>query len=108
MSKTVVDVGKDFSRYPAGRFAEDGPYSGERFREEYLIPGLKLGKNIEVLLDDTAGYGSSFLEEAFGGLLRRGISESDVTKLLTLTTEDSALRLEIFGYIKDEARRRSG
>lgn len=64
----------DFARSPGGRYASDGPYSGELFRDQVLVP--ELAKAIEakdvlvVELDGTSGYGSSFLEEAFGGLVR--------------------------------------
>lgn len=68
-----IKVVEDFSPSPGGRFKKDGPYSGEQFREEVLKPAL--GKNEEILidLDGAFGYPSSFLEEAFGGLVRNGI-----------------------------------
>jgi len=106
MKVNIVDIGKDYSRYPAGRFAGDGPFSGERFREEVLLPCLRRGEMLQVCLDNTAGYGSSFLEEAFGGLIRQGIPQADVNRLLSFVTEDSALEAEINGYIDDEAQRR--
>lgn len=108
MSTRCFDVGKSYSRYPAGRFSEDGPFSGQRFREEVLLPALRQGSTIEVVLDNTAGYGSSFLEEAFGGLVRAGIGADAIFKLLILTTEDDGLRDEILSYIDDELARRRG
>lgn len=108
MSTVRIDVGKSYSRYPAGRFADDGPYSGEKFREELLLPPLRRGSRVEVVLDNTAGYGSSFLEEAFGGLLRAGIAATDVSELLVLITDDEGLRDEVLGYIDDEAKRGRG
>ena len=65
-----IDISKDFSDVPAGRYIKDGPYSGEKFRTEHLLPPLQKGEKVEVLLDGVEGYGSSFLEEAFGGLVR--------------------------------------
>ncbi|MCF1450158.1 DUF4325 domain-containing protein [Agrobacterium vitis] len=66
----------DFSHYPAGRDDDDGPYNGAKFRDAVLIPALrqalKNGEKVVVFLDDVKSYGSSFLEEAFGGLLRVG------------------------------------
>lgn len=106
MNFVEIDIGKDFSRYPAGRFAADGPYSGERFRNDFLLPKLRSGVSIKLRLDNTAGYGSSFLEEAFGGLIRGGVSRSDALGLISFITEDFALEEEIIGYINDEANRR--
>lgn len=105
MSIIYIDIGKDFTRYPAGRRSEDGPFSGERFREEKLLPQFQEGVSVEVLLDGTAGYGSSFLEEAFGGLIRRGISPELVRRSLKLVTEDPALSEEIWSYINDQIKR---
>jgi hypothetical protein len=107
--KTVsIDIGKKFSRYPAGRFVDDGPFSGERFRDEFLVPPLRREETVEVLMDSTAGYGSSFLEEAFGGLIRVGISPRIVKAHLLIRTEDAGLETEIAGYIADEIARRGG
>ncbi|MBS0340421.1 MAG: STAS-like domain-containing protein [Proteobacteria bacterium] len=65
----VLNVASDFSRSPSGRYVSDGPYSGERFREELLFPALQ-ADHVEVVLDGVLTLGSSFLEEAFGGLVR--------------------------------------
>ena len=108
MSAIRIDVGKSYSRYPAGRFASDGPYSGETFREQVLLPHLRRRAHIEVVLDNTAGYGSSFLEEAFGGLVRAGIAKRDLSELLVLITDDEGLKEEILGYMDDEYRRSHG
>lgn len=100
-SDVVINVGRQFSRFPAGRFRADGPWSGERFRDEVLAPALKGGTRVIVELDDTLGYGSSFLEEAFGGLVRTGvISSEELTRRIELSTEDESLRLEILNYVE--------
>lgn len=79
MSETnVIYVAKDFYPRPSGRYAKDGMYTGETFREQFLVPRLKKilnGSSTEKLLTvDFTGVtmaGSSFLEEAFGGLVRK-------------------------------------
>ena len=78
----IIDIGKDFSRYPAGRYTSDGPFRGESFRSKFLVPALNNNHKIIVLLDDTAGYGSSFLEEAFGGLVRLGYSAQQINSII--------------------------
>jgi len=101
----IVDIGKDFSRYPAGRFQADGPYSGEVFRKKYLVPALDRGEHIVIALDSTAGYGSSFLEEAFGGLIRLGYNAERVLGSFEFRTKDPSLQNEILEYIRDAAKR---
>jgi len=69
---TTINIAQDFSDTPLGRYhPNDGLFSGERFREEFLLPALQEGK-VEVILDGTEGFGSSFLDEAFGGIVRDG------------------------------------
>lgn len=95
-----INIAKDFTRYPAGRFRTDGPYSGERFREDLLVPALKATDIIEVELDGVAGYGSSFLDEAFGGLIRAHVlSSDDVHKRIKLHASDESLVNEILSYM---------
>jgi hypothetical protein len=67
----IVDVGADFSLTPGGRFADEGEFSGEEFRTTKLEPLLDAGFSIVVDLDQPMGFTTSFLEEAFGGLVRR-------------------------------------
>jgi hypothetical protein len=72
--QTTIDIARDFSPVPAGRHAVDGDYSGEHFRRLVLRPALDQYAIVEVILDNTEGFSSSFLEEAFGGLVRDGLS----------------------------------
>lgn len=99
----------DFSEFPGPRYERLGPNSGERFREEVLLPALRTAPIVDVaiVLDGTAGYGSSFLEEAFGGLIRRGITLETALKLCDdiISSEDESLKDEIRMYIKEAAER---
>lgn len=90
-----ISIAEDFSKYPAGRFPEDGPYNGTAFREEVLAPRLNElseTERLEVTLDGVAGVGSSFLEESFGGLVRSGISKQLLLERLIVSADDDALR----------------
>lgn len=81
----MIEVAKVFSPFPAGRFYSDGPFSGQRFREEVLVPVLQKGEPVTVSLAGVRGCGSSFLEEAFGGLIRLGyFTRQDLAKRLTI------------------------
>jgi hypothetical protein len=75
-----VSIARDFSSTPGGRFNRDGPFSGEAFRTRYLEPAIDAGETIEIDLDHVAGLPSSFLEEAFGGLLRTRAGLSAVVR----------------------------
>jgi hypothetical protein len=104
MEPKVINIERDFSRYPAGRFKTDGPYSGERFREEVLIPALK-GREGKVIVefDGARGLGSSFLEEAFGGLIRSGFSTAELRDRLDMRSKDKSLTEEVLSYIQKQA-----
>ena len=94
-----LSVANDFSRFPAGRYVTDGPYPGQSFRDNHLVPALRKGP-VTVLLDDTFGYGSSFLEEAFGGLVRvSGFAAAELHNILTIQSSDDSLRIEVWSYI---------
>jgi hypothetical protein len=77
----TINIGKDFSSHPIGRYRSDGDGSGEVFREDYLLPvlsGLVKDEKIEIILDDGVdGYGSSFLVEAFAGVVKVGAMKSE-------------------------------
>ena len=95
-----IHIAKEFSRAPAGRYLDDGPRSGQAFRKDLLVPALKKADKVVIYLDDVEGYGSSFLEEAFGGLVRvEGFTSEELHRSLTLRTIDDAWNQEIWGYI---------
>lgn len=102
--KRRIDIAGQFSRHPAGRFESDGPNSGERFREQVLVPILENEDRAEIILDGTRGYGSSFLEEAFGGLVRKGYTVSRIKNTFELVAhDDPSLVDEIISYIDEAA-----
>ena len=74
MAHNTINLARDFTKFPGGRFRSDGPFSGEEFREDYLLPALQNYENVTVILDGVAGLPSSFQEEAFGGLVPTGSS----------------------------------
>lgn len=101
-----INVARDFTRFPSGRYRPHGNTSGQAFREDLLEGPLRLGEQVEVELDGTVGYGSSFLEECFGGLVRAlGVPAKELLARLTITTADPALRDEIVDYIEEASKR---
>jgi hypothetical protein len=103
-----IRIASDYSETPAGRYKSDGPDSGERFRDEFLIPAFQGDDLVEVDLDGTLGYGSSFLEEAFGGLVRNGVvSAKDLKRRLKIKSERKFYADRVWGYIEAAARQRA-
>jgi STAS-like domain of unknown function (DUF4325) len=101
MTSKQINIPQDYTRFPAGRFVSDGGFSGERFRDELLVPALRSADVVEVHLDGTLGYGSSFLEEAFGGLVRvAGFNPNELLRRLILVSNDETLIAEIRQYLR--------
>ncbi|CAM3539984.1 DUF4325 domain-containing protein [Deinococcus saxicola] len=99
---TQISLAKDFSVFPAGRFRKNAKHSGEAFRDDFLYPALLNADNVEVVLNGTRGFNPSFLEEAFGGLIReKGMIKADLDNRLILTCEDRSIVIEINRYISN-------
>lgn len=90
----IIDVAKEFHVYPWGR------EQGERFRREILYPKLMEAVNVGntplvVDINGCRSLGSSFLEEAFGGLIRVNGMKKDAVKA-NLKIKKSPPALDIF------------
>lgn len=70
VEKSYITLYKDFSPSPVGRYRSDSQFSGEVFREDYLVPSLKKFDKITINLNGLDGIGPSFWDEAFGGIIR--------------------------------------
>jgi hypothetical protein len=113
MSDIVISIPHDYSPSPAGRTSRDGPFNGERFRDNVLVPALRRAESenaiVIVYFDNADSYSSSFLEEVFGGLVRKNIFPKEyISKRLQLRTKDpvfAAYVADAESYIKDEMRR---
>jgi hypothetical protein len=107
----TISVAKDYSPFVLGRYESDSDYNGTGFRDRHLMPALKkLVKNdldsLVVDLDGTFGCDPSFLEEAFGGMVRE-LNKLDIdfndlwNTRVTIKGSNSAEAFAIDGYIKD-------
>lgn len=106
MDNVILFV-KDFSKIPGSRYRAEGikSHSGQEFREVYLEPEFKKvvesdGKLI-VNLDGTLGYGTSWLEETFGGLARIYGKNIVFKKIELISHEEPYLIDDINHYIQD-------
>ena len=95
----------DFSKTPYGRYEVDGKANASAFRDKVLAPAFKDPEidRVNVYLDtveDGYEYGSSFLEEAFVGLVRKCDIDADIVrKKLNLITVHYDYVLEVNEYL---------
>lgn len=102
MERKIINIARDFSRYPYGRSRKYSHTSGEKFRDEVLLPAFHKFEEITVELDGVEGYGSSFLDEAFAGLIRTSNLDKSIVlqKLRFVSKDDPSLIKEIMSYIE--------
>lgn len=107
MEQIKLIIAKEFSTAPGPRYNVEGDWSGEKFRKGVLLPKLLAaineGKIVYIDLDGTAGYGTSFLEEAFGGLIREEHLEiATIKKHIEIkSNEEPYLIDDITSYLED-------
>lgn len=97
---------KDFAQNLGPRYREINgmktDFSGEEYREDYLIPMLKDKNNKYILdIDNTQGS-SSFWEEAFGGAVRAGYSPAFINDHIEIISTDKELLKDIQKYMERE------
>lgn len=107
MNTKSIALAADFSPSPAGRFTEDGPFPGAVFRDSLLLPAIKSSDKVIVDMMGTELAGSSFLEEAFGGLIRAGLTEKMLKEKLQIQSPRDSDPVRIWRYIHEAALRSS-
>jgi hypothetical protein len=107
MDAVTFKIARDFSPTPGPRYIHEGINSGELLRTSKFFDlfsnAIKENKKVIIDLDGTAGYGTSFLEEIFGGLIReQHLDYNEIIKRLTIiSTEEPYLKDDIFHYLSD-------
>ena len=104
-----LKVSKEFTDLPGGRYESQGPFSGEEFRRDYLIPYYDLSvfnkEKLVVDLDGGYGYGCGFIEESFGGMVRYGYSAKELLKNIEyISNDEPGLPDKIRNYIKEAGK----
>jgi len=104
MQPLRLSIARDFSRTPGPRHESEGEFSGELFYKGHLHPSFCRAREgrqkLEVDLDGTAGFASSFLEETFGGLAR-DFGAAAVRDTVTIKSlEEPYLVEEIWGFVE--------
>jgi len=89
MEELVINVAKEFTEFPWARYKEDWDFSWEEFFEKFL-DNTENYKKIEIILDGTYWYPSSFLSEAFNRFYKK-YGENWWEKLVFISEEDPSL-----------------
>ncbi len=107
MNNVTYSIAKEYSREPGPRYTWQGTFSGEHFRETVLLTLFDGIVDNDALLtidlDRTAGFGPSFLEEAFGGLVRLRGYDKVRRHLGFVSREEPHLIGEVNEYMTDAA-----
>jgi hypothetical protein len=94
----------DFTETPGSRKISEGPFSGEEYRVSVVEPAFleaeKNNKKLVVNLDGPLGYGTSFLEEVFGGLARQYGVEKVLSRVDFISEEEPYLIEDIKKYVR--------
>ena len=102
----VLNIASQFSQVLGPRFREEGDFSGQQFREEWLTPKFLEDCRSEdrffIDLDGGRGYATAFLEQAVGGFARKFGSKVVLDVLICKTDEEPYLESDTKRYI-DEA-----
>jgi hypothetical protein len=99
MKKNSIKISKH-GRYFGGRYKSDGPYSGEAVRDEVFAPALENETAVSIDLSGTY-IAASWLEEAFGGLVRyRGYTVRELRARLDILADQPVTVQQIWNYIE--------
>lgn len=105
MSNITINIAKEYTKTPGGRYIMEGPFSGEDFRERRLIPAVKKAMDancqILIILDGGYGYAPSFLEEAFGGLIRNMRNQQIISMIHIISDEEPKLIEDVKKYMSE-------
>lgn len=99
-----INISEEFSQTPGARHITDGDFSGEEFFNTILEPAyLKLaeGEILEINLDGTDGFATSFLDEAFGGLARKYGKHQILKSIRFISDEEPYLIEELISYMNE-------
>lgn len=100
-----ISIAENFSKTPGPRLIKEGSNSAELFLQQSLEEQFKsvldTDSKLEINLDGTLGYGTSFLEEIFGGLARKYGADNVTDKIDIISKEEPWLIDEIKSYVKD-------
>jgi hypothetical protein len=95
---STINLALTTSPFLGGRFRSQGPSSGEAFRDDILIPLLKVVDLVDIDFDGILGPTPGFFEEAFGGLIRVYGREA-LLHLCLVATSNKHLVTQVESYL---------
>lgn len=106
MDKKIVDINiaKDFSLTPGPRYTWQGEFSGQLFRDSFLIKYFSDPNDetiINIYIDGVEGYPPSFLEETFGGLVRKFGRDRVIKKINIVAIKLKYFKEQALKFIQD-------
>lgn len=106
MDKIKIKISDDYTKTPGVREEIEGDFPGEEFLEKILLPKFQQAiaekKILFIDFDDTAGYPTSFLEAAFGGLARHYKDAAIILKNTEFKSDDDPFLIsDITEYINE-------
>lgn len=104
LSQLLLRIASEFSKTPGPRTRAEGKHSAEEFLDTILLnrfdQAVSEGQSLLIDLDGGYGYGTSFLEEAFGGLARQRGVEVVLQHLDFKSDEEPYLRDDVTRFIR--------
>lgn len=101
----TINVANDFSIIPSGRQKSDGSATGQHFYEILVdaISKLENSERLAINFDGVLTAGSSFLDEAFAGLIRNKVmTQKEFHKtIVIIANEHPEIKEKISKYVKD-------
>lgn len=106
MDAITLKIAVEFSETPGVREEIEGDFPGEEFLKKHLLPkfeqALRENKKLVVDMDDTAGYPTSFLEAAFGGLVRHYHDKRLILRNIEFISKDDPFMVDdIIEYVNE-------
>lgn len=104
MNSFKIKVVSNFGEKPFGRYPAHGDYSGQEFRKRLLAPALRNHAHVTIDLTGYNRYGRSFIDEAFGGLVRdEGFTSEKLHSQLKIIHEELPSLVELVWARIDKA-----
>lgn len=113
-NKHSISILRDYSEYPGPRYRKHGKNSGEDFYYNLLnkkfAQAVTDNSVLEVILDGTSGYASSFIDESFGNLINDfGVDlVKKYLKIISIEEPDWINMITNETFIQWESRRKKG